>query len=226
MPCFWVSKRFQFLCVGAPDRVRGRALARPRSRTRDAHHHVPLPPALALLTASPPAGRISLDRPPSMLSGTLVARPAGEAPARLATPLNTYLEAADKLYPAEVDVQTGGPATRRLHVRGPNIMAGYLKADAPGLLQPPADGWQGEAGRRAPDPPQRAPRTPSQASAAALVESATVGLRTTATSAAGDAKDGDTTSHTQNHMHKRHVIIQPLPLQRSIMDEAHDWNTE
>ena len=32
-----------------------------------------------------------------------------------------------------------------LHVRGPNVMAGYLKADQPGVLQPPAsdigDGW-------------------------------------------------------------------------------------
>ena len=29
----------------------------------------------------------------------------------------------------------------RLHVRGPNVMLGYLRADAPGALQPPADGW-------------------------------------------------------------------------------------
>ena len=29
----------------------------------------------------------------------------------------------------------------RLHIRGPNIMAGYLKADAPGELQPPVEGW-------------------------------------------------------------------------------------
>lgn len=29
----------------------------------------------------------------------------------------------------------------RIYVRGPNIMAGYLKADAPGVLQPPEDGW-------------------------------------------------------------------------------------
>jgi len=32
-----------------------------------------------------------------------------------------------------------------LHVRGPNVMAGYLKADRPGVLQPPVsdvgDGW-------------------------------------------------------------------------------------
>ena len=29
----------------------------------------------------------------------------------------------------------------RLSIRGPNIMAGYMKADAPGILQPPEDGW-------------------------------------------------------------------------------------
>ncbi len=29
----------------------------------------------------------------------------------------------------------------RLWVRGPNVMRGYLKADKPGELQPPADGW-------------------------------------------------------------------------------------
>jgi acyl-[acyl-carrier-protein]-phospholipid O-acyltransferase/long-chain-fatty-acid--[acyl-carrier-protein] ligase len=29
----------------------------------------------------------------------------------------------------------------RLHVRGPNVMRGYLMPDAPGVLQPPADGW-------------------------------------------------------------------------------------
>jgi len=29
----------------------------------------------------------------------------------------------------------------RLFISGPNVMSGYLKADAPGVLQPPADGW-------------------------------------------------------------------------------------
>ena len=30
---------------------------------------------------------------------------------------------------------------QRLFVRGPNVMAGYLKADLPGVLQPPEEGW-------------------------------------------------------------------------------------
>jgi acyl-[acyl-carrier-protein]-phospholipid O-acyltransferase/long-chain-fatty-acid--[acyl-carrier-protein] ligase len=29
----------------------------------------------------------------------------------------------------------------RLYVRGPNVMAGYLLADRPGVLVPPDDGW-------------------------------------------------------------------------------------
>ena len=34
-------------------------------------------------------------------------------------------------------IQEGG----RFSIRGPNVMAGYLKADRPGVLQPPEDGW-------------------------------------------------------------------------------------
>jgi acyl-[acyl-carrier-protein]-phospholipid O-acyltransferase/long-chain-fatty-acid--[acyl-carrier-protein] ligase len=38
-------------------------------------------------------------------------------------------------------IEDEGGMVGRLAIRGPNIMAGYYKADAPGLLQPPADGW-------------------------------------------------------------------------------------
>jgi len=41
-----------------------------------------------------------------------------------------------KLEPVE-GVEDGG----RLYVRGPNVMLGYLRADRPGVLEPPADGW-------------------------------------------------------------------------------------
>jgi acyl-[acyl-carrier-protein]-phospholipid O-acyltransferase / long-chain-fatty-acid--[acyl-carrier-protein] ligase len=43
---------------------------------------------------------------------------------------------AHKLIPVP-GIESGGA----LHVKGPNVMRGYYKADRPGDLQPPADGW-------------------------------------------------------------------------------------
>ena len=41
-----------------------------------------------------------------------------------------------RLEPVE-GIEDGG----RLSIRGPNVMAGYLKADRPGVIEPPAGGW-------------------------------------------------------------------------------------
>ncbi len=42
---------------------------------------------------------------------------------------------------ARLDPVPGLEVGKRLFVRGPNIMAGYLNADRPGVVMPPKDGW-------------------------------------------------------------------------------------
>lgn len=60
------------------------------------------------------------------------------------TPMHFRAGSVGRLLPgveARLDQMPGISEGGRLSIRGPNIMAGYMKADAPGRLQPPADGW-------------------------------------------------------------------------------------
>ena len=60
------------------------------------------------------------------------------------TPMHFRAGSVGRLLPgveAKLDPVPGISEGARLSIRGPNIMAGYLKADAPGVLQPPAEGW-------------------------------------------------------------------------------------
>lgn len=60
------------------------------------------------------------------------------------TPMATRLGTVGQLLPgieAKLEPVTGIADGGKLIVRGANIMLGYLKADQPGILQPPADGW-------------------------------------------------------------------------------------
>ena len=42
---------------------------------------------------------------------------------------------------ARVEPVPGIPGAGELHVKGPNIMLGYIRPDAPGVIVPPPDGW-------------------------------------------------------------------------------------
>ena len=60
------------------------------------------------------------------------------------TPMHFRAGTVGRLLPGivpQLDEVPGITEGGRLSIRGPNIMAGYMKADAPGVLQPPADGW-------------------------------------------------------------------------------------
>lgn len=60
------------------------------------------------------------------------------------TPMHFRAGSVGRLLPgieARVDPVPGIAEGGRLSIRGPNIMAGYMKADRPGEIQPPEDGW-------------------------------------------------------------------------------------
>jgi acyl-[acyl-carrier-protein]-phospholipid O-acyltransferase/long-chain-fatty-acid--[acyl-carrier-protein] ligase len=60
------------------------------------------------------------------------------------TPMHFAAGTVGRLLPgieARLEAVPGIDEGGRLSIRGPNVMAGYLKADAPGQLQPLADGW-------------------------------------------------------------------------------------
>ena len=60
------------------------------------------------------------------------------------TPMHFRAGTVGRLLPgieAKVEPVPGIAGGGRLSIRGPNIMAGYMKADAPGQLQPPEGGW-------------------------------------------------------------------------------------
>jgi len=62
----------------------------------------------------------------------------------LNTPMFNRFGTVGRLMPGvepRLEPVPGVPDGGRLHVRGPNVMLGYLRAENPGVLEPPPDGW-------------------------------------------------------------------------------------
>ncbi len=60
------------------------------------------------------------------------------------TPMHFRAGSVGRLLPGiegRIDPVPGIAEGGKLSIRGPNIMAGYMKADQPGVIQPPEDGW-------------------------------------------------------------------------------------
>ena len=62
----------------------------------------------------------------------------------VSTPMFNRFGTVGRLLPgieARLEEVPGVPEGGRLHVRGPNVMLGYLRADNPGVIEAPPDGW-------------------------------------------------------------------------------------